>query len=102
MSRPQLEFATLKSGRITARVGIIDIAEIMPPIAGGPVVYIVRLPLPNGDANRFRRANSLIEAKRSIWEVGSEWFIAVGVTDIGCRLRCDERLSDQNGRRRRR
>jgi hypothetical protein len=101
MSRPQLEFDALKSGRIAARVGVIEIAEIIPPIAGGVVVYIVRLPLPSGDASRFRRANTLIEAKRSIWDIGSEWFIAAGVMDINCRLRCDERLSDQSVRRRR-
>ena len=102
MSRPQLEFETLKSGRITARVGVIDVAEIIPPIAGGGVVYLIRLPLPSGDASRFRRASSLIEAKRSVWEISSEWFIATGTMDVNCRLRCDERLSDESGRRRRR
>jgi hypothetical protein len=101
MSRPQLEFAVLTSGRIAARVGVIDIAEIVPPVAGTAVNYIIRLPLPGADANRFRRANTLIEAKRTIWQVGSEWFIAAGVMDINCRLRCDERLSDSRERRRR-
>ena len=72
-----------------------------PPIAGGGVVYLIRLPLPSGDANRFRRAGSLIEAKRSVWEISSEWFIASGAMDINCRLRCDERLSDETRRRRR-
>jgi hypothetical protein len=99
--RPQLEFATLDSGRVMARVGVIDVAEIVPADGGLVVNYIIRLPLPGSDATRFRRANSLIEAKRSIWEVGSEWFIAVGVMDINCRLRCDERLSELRERRRR-
>ena len=100
MSRPQLEFAALESGRVAARVGVIDVGEIVPTCAGLAVNYIIRLPLPGSDEKRFRRANTLIEAKRRIWEVWSEWFIAAGIMNIGCRLRCDEQLSADRGPRR--
>jgi hypothetical protein len=99
MRRPQLEFATLDSGRIVGRVGVIDVAEILPTGLGLVVNYIIRLPLPGANENRFRRANTLIEAKRTIWEVSSEWFIAAGVMDVDRRLRCDERLFEPRERR---
>lgn len=95
--RPLLEFKPQASGRIAAMIGVIDVAVIMPGLLTS---YLVRLPLPDSADRRWRRAASVIEAKQAIYVLASEWFAAIGVLDLDQRVRCDERLYPERGRRR--
>lgn len=93
--RPRLEFVELPGGTYAARVGMIEVAHLIPRGLGAGVYYVIRLPLPSGTENRMRRAAALIEAKRQVWLIASEWFVAVGVLNVDGRLRCDERLAGE-------
>lgn len=85
MRRPELIFHPPVLHRIVAKLNVVPIGEIIMFDGAVSAHWTVDLA---GLSRAPRRAANAARAKREMWLLASEWFVAAGILDPEVRLRC--------------